>query len=106
MTDLSAEFDELIYRAAGSKVLYGLISTFLDHIARYRKPHISSENDARVSLEGHKAMVEAMMRGDGENVERIAKSHILEGRNRVLKEADSKRRAKREIASDPDGGAH
>lgn len=84
--DLDSEFDEMIYRAAGSKVLHRLITTFLDHIARYRKPLIRSRNDARVFLEGRRAILQAIMRRDRENVERIAKSHILQCRNQVLKD--------------------
>jgi DNA-binding GntR family transcriptional regulator len=89
--ELNIQFHEMIYRAAKSEMLYKLIQTFIDYIARYRKPLLSSETNAIASLEGHKAMVEAMRRGDKENVERIVKSHILQGRNFILQEMKSGR---------------
>jgi DNA-binding GntR family transcriptional regulator len=87
--ELNTQFHEMIYRAAKSEMLYKLINTFRDYISRYRKPLLSSESNALVSLEGHKAMVDAMRRGDKENVERIVKSHILQGRNFILQEMKS-----------------
>ena len=87
--ELNTQFHDMIYRASKSEMLYKLIQTFMDYIARYRKPLLSSESNALVSLEGHKAMVDAMRRGDKENVERIVKSHILQGRNFILQEMKS-----------------
>jgi DNA-binding GntR family transcriptional regulator len=95
VVDLHAEFDEMIYMAAGSKVLYNLVYTFLDHVAQCGKPRLGSETDARVFLEGHKALLVAMLRGDRENAERITKSNILQERNLVLREADLNRHATR-----------
>jgi DNA-binding GntR family transcriptional regulator len=89
--ELNTQFHEMIYRAAKSEMLYKLINTFIDYIARYRKPLLSSKSIAIASLEGHKAMVDAMRRGDKENVERIVKSHILQGRNFILQEMKSGR---------------
>jgi len=89
--DLNTRFHDMMYRAAKSDMLYKLIQTFIEYIARYRKPLLSSESNAVVSLEGHKAMLDAMRRGDKENVERIVKSHILQGRNFILQEMRSGR---------------
>jgi len=83
---LCDEFDVLIYRAAGSSVLHKLISTFLEHIARYRRPRVDSGVDARLFVERHKALAEAMARGDTENAERIAKFNTLQGRDFVLRD--------------------
>jgi DNA-binding GntR family transcriptional regulator len=84
--ELNTEFHEIVYRAAKSDMLYKLIATFLDYIARYKKPLLSSKANAYASLEGHKVMVDAMRRGDKENVERIVKSHILQGKKFILTE--------------------
>ncbi len=87
--ELNIRFHEMIYRSAKSEMLNKLINMFVDYISRYRRPLLSSQSNARVSLEGHKAMVEAMRRGDKENVERIVKSHILQGKNFILKAMQS-----------------
>ena len=84
--ELNGQFHEMVYKAARSEMLYDLIGTFLDYIARYQKPLLSSTSNAKASLEGHRAMVAAMRRGNKEDVEKTVKAHILEGRNRVLTE--------------------
>ncbi len=85
VTDLEADFDEMIYRAAGSEVLYKLITTFLDHITRRRTPQRNSMDEVGPFLEAHRALAEAMLRGDRERVEKIARRHVLEKRNLILK---------------------
>lgn len=83
--ELNNQFHEMIYKAAQSDMLSKLINNFTDYLARYRKPLLSSKTSVAVSIEGHEAMVEAMRRGDTENVERIVKAHILQGRSFILK---------------------
>jgi DNA-binding GntR family transcriptional regulator len=83
--ELNTQFHEMIYKAAQSDMLSKLINNFMDYIARYRKPLLSSKDTVAVSIEGHEAMVEAMRRGDKENVERIVKAHILQGRSFIMK---------------------
>jgi DNA-binding GntR family transcriptional regulator len=68
----------MISDAAGGNILSHLVSIFLDYTARHRKYLPASEAGAMVSLENHRAIVEAIRRGDKEKVERIAKSHILD----------------------------
>lgn len=87
--ELNDQFHEMIYKAAESEMLYKLINAFIDYIARYHRPLLSSRENAMASIEGHKAMVDAMRRRDTENVERIVKSHILQGRNFILKEMEA-----------------
>jgi len=83
---LCDEFYELIYRAAGGTVLHKLITTFLEHIARYRRPRLDSGLDARLFLERHKALLEAMTSGEAGNVERIVRFNTLQGRDLMLRE--------------------
>ena len=89
LMELNAQFHEMVYKAAKSEMLYRLISAFLDFVARYHKPLLNSVSRASASIEGHRAMVDAMRRGDTEEVERIVKAHILEGRDIILKEMRS-----------------
>jgi DNA-binding GntR family transcriptional regulator len=85
---LNAEFHQMIYKAAQSDMLSSLINTFVDHISRYRKPLLDSERMAMISVEGHREMVEAMRKGDKEDVEKIVKAHILKGKMLILEEID------------------
>ena len=89
LLELNAQFHEMVYKAAKSEMLYRLVSAFLDFVARYHRPLLNSASRASASIEGHKAMVDAMRRGDKEEVERIVKAHILEGRDIILQEMRS-----------------
>ncbi len=89
LTELNAQFHETLYKASGSNKLYRLINTFKDYIARYRKPLFSTKSGGLASLKDHDRIVEAMMKGDKEKVEKIIKRHILRGKNYIIKEMSS-----------------
>jgi DNA-binding GntR family transcriptional regulator len=89
MMEVNTQFDEIIYRTAGSQKLYDLIKSFRDFFARYRKTLLSSIKYAHMSLRDHENIIQAMREGDKESVERIVKNHILEGKDNVLREIDA-----------------
>ena len=81
-TSFDDQFHEMIYKATKSGLLTMLIHTLMDYTARNRKPLFRSRQVAQASLDGHRAIVEAMRRGGKQDVEAIVKSHIL--RDRLL----------------------
>ncbi|MBA4417250.1 MAG: hypothetical protein C0392_04980 [Syntrophus sp. (in: bacteria)] len=89
LTELNAQFHEMLYNAAKSQKLYRLINTFRDYIARYRRPLFSTKSGGVASLSDHEKMVEAMEKGDKEKVEKIVKRHILRGKAYIIKEMES-----------------
>jgi len=80
MMAANAQFHEAIYKASGSEKLYTLINNFRDYISRYRKTLLTTHEFAKVSLEDHVRMLEAMRDGDKEKVEELVKKHILRGK--------------------------
>lgn len=89
LTELNAQFHEMIYEAARSPKLFRLINTFRDYMARYRKPLFNTRSGGLLSLKDHKKMVEAMKKGDGERVEKIVKRHIFRGKTYIMKKMES-----------------
>lgn len=89
LMQLNTQFHELIYRAAGSRQLYGLINNFRDFMSRYRKVLLTRIDYARISLHDHEELLEAMKERDKERVERLVKKHVLRGKDIVLKDMES-----------------
>ncbi|MHB8111740.1 MAG: GntR family transcriptional regulator [Syntrophorhabdaceae bacterium] len=89
LMQLNSQFHEIIYKAAGSRKLYSLISSFRDVIHRYRRPLLASEHYARVSLQDHEQMVRAMRSKDKKKVEQLVRKHILRGMDIIIQELDA-----------------
>lgn len=85
---LNTQFHEIIYRAAGSQKLYALINNFKDSIARYRRALLTCLDYARISINDHVEMVEAMREKDTEKVEKLVRMHILRGKDIVIREME------------------
>ncbi|HME46455.1 MAG TPA: GntR family transcriptional regulator [Syntrophorhabdales bacterium] len=86
MTELNAQFDQIIISTAGSKKLYSLIENFRDFIFRYRNQLLASMNYASISLSDHERIVEAMKEGDVEKVEKLVREHLLRGKDILLRD--------------------
>ncbi len=86
MTEANAQFHEIIYKASGSGKLYTLINNFRDYISRYRKTLLTTHEFARVSLEDHIRMLDAMRERDSEKVEGLVRKHILRGKDIIVGE--------------------
>jgi DNA-binding GntR family transcriptional regulator len=82
----NAQFHETIYKASGSEKLHTLINNFRDYISRYRKTLLTTHDFAKMSLEDHIRMLEAMSEGDKEKVEELVKKHILRGKAIIIGE--------------------
>ena len=82
----NAQFHETIYKASGSKKLHTLINNFRDYISRYRKTLLTTRDFAKMSLEDHIRMLEAMSEGDKEKVEELVRKHILRGKAIIIGE--------------------
>ena len=86
MTEANAQFHEIIYKASGSGKLYMLINNFRDYISRYRKTLLTTHEFAKVSLEDHIRMLDAMRERDSEKVEGLVRKHILRGKDIIVGE--------------------
>jgi DNA-binding GntR family transcriptional regulator len=91
MMSANAQFHEMIYKASGSEKLYTLINNFRDFISRYRKTLLTTRDFAKMSLEDHIRMLEAMNERDKEKVEELVKKHILRGKENIIREMEAGR---------------
>jgi len=86
MMTANAQFHEIIYKASGSEKLYTLINNFRDYISRYRKTLLTTHEFAKVSLEDHIRMLDAMNERDNDKVEELVRKHILRGKAIIVGE--------------------
>jgi DNA-binding GntR family transcriptional regulator len=89
MMAANAQFHEMIYKASGSEKLYALISNFRDFISRYRKTLLTTHDFAKMSLEDHIRMLDAMNERNKEQVEELVRKHILRGKDIIIKEMEA-----------------
>ncbi len=79
------EFNDTIYRAAGSPRLYGMISSLVDYIATYARVGYSHPGRVAEALQEHRQLVEAVKLRDGDLAEQAAREHINNSRYAYFK---------------------
>ncbi|MDI6711426.1 MAG: GntR family transcriptional regulator [Thermoanaerobacterales bacterium] len=80
------EFNDTIYRAAGSPRLYAMINSLVDCIARYARAgwHFQPGRVAEATRE-HRRLADAIRLRDGDLAERVAREHINNSRHAYFK---------------------
>jgi DNA-binding GntR family transcriptional regulator len=91
MMTANGQFHETIYKASGSEKLYTLINNFRDYISRFRKTLLVTKDFAKISLDDHVQMLDAMKEGDKEKVEELVRKHILRGKEIIIREMEAGR---------------
>jgi DNA-binding GntR family transcriptional regulator len=85
---INTEFHDLLYALSRSPKLIKMISDLQDQIYRFRQVLLKTEENARISNEDHKMMIEFIKKRDAEAVEKLVRSHILRGQAIVLQQFD------------------
>ncbi len=85
--DLDAQFHEIIARQSGSKRLQELGQTLRRHMLRYRIQSIYSPDNVLRAIQGHKGILEAIEKGDLEEVSRAIKCHLEQSKKDILRYA-------------------
>ncbi len=85
--ELDAQFHEIIARLSGSKRLQELGGTLRRHMLRYRIQSIYAIDNVLRAIQGHKGILEAIEKGDTEEVRRAIASHLEQVKVDVLKYA-------------------
>lgn len=80
------EFNDLIYRAAGSPRLYDMITSLAEYIARYARVGYAQPGRVAEATREHRQLVEAIKLRDGDLAERIAREHINNSRHAYFRE--------------------
>jgi len=85
--DLDAQFHEIIARQSGSKRLQEWAQTLRRHMLRYRTQSIYLIDNVLRAIQGHKGILEAIEKGDLEEVNRAIKSHLEQSKKDILRYA-------------------
>ncbi len=83
--ELDAQFHEIIARLSGSKRLQELGQTLRRHMLRYRIQSIYLTDNVSRAIQGHKGILEAIEKGDSEEVGRAIKFHLQQSKKDVLR---------------------
>jgi DNA-binding GntR family transcriptional regulator len=85
--ELDAQFHEIIARLSGSRRLQELGQTLRRHMLRYRIQSIYLMDNVSRAIQGHKGILEAMEKGDLEEVNRAIKCHLEQSKKDILRYA-------------------
>jgi DNA-binding GntR family transcriptional regulator len=88
---INTEFHDLLYSLGKSPKLISIINGLRDQIYRFRKMNLKEEKFAATSNQDHIQMLQSIRKRNAEGAERLAREHILRGREIVLKEFDRQR---------------
>jgi DNA-binding GntR family transcriptional regulator len=85
--ELDAQFHEIIARLSGSRRLQELGQTLRRHMLRYRIQSIYMTDNVSRAIQGHKGILEAIEKGNLEEVNRAIKCHLEQSKKDILRYA-------------------
>lgn len=88
--DLDGDFHEIIASLAESERLSEMSGSIRRYMFRYRIDSIYTEENVRLSVAGHRAIHEAVAKGDPEAAQEALKAHIHRSRQAILEYAFQK----------------
>ncbi len=91
LEDAHREFNDLIFRAAGSPRLYTMIASLADYVQRYVRVGYSLPGRVAEAAREHRLIYEALQAGDGDMAEQTARNHIQKSRQAYISRMEPKR---------------
>ena len=88
IVDADIEFHDMLYRAARNTRLLNVISNLRDQLTRFRTLSMSYPGRLQATLEEHKAIVDAISRGDVKAARKAAEKHMENSERTLLKAMD------------------
>ena len=76
LRELDSEFHNTIYRASGSRLLYKTLAELHRNIKTYRKLSLSVPERLERSVKEHREILNAILRGDGDEADRLTSLHV------------------------------
>ncbi len=76
MVKLDGRFHQIMYHAAGSRMLEHVLKDFHHYVKMARSNSVALRNRAKNSVDEHKAILEAIKNRDGDLAEKLANEHI------------------------------
>jgi DNA-binding GntR family transcriptional regulator len=87
MAKINTKFHSVIYQASKNKRLFKLIDILCTNIIRHREL-ILETGGMRSSIEGHKEMLNALMKRDGKAAKESTHNHIVRGTQILLQKVE------------------
>lgn len=81
--DLDSRFHDLLFRSSGSRILENTLQDMHKKIAKFRKASFAKSDRARISLQEHRAIYEALKIHDEKKAEEAMVSHIIHARDSI-----------------------
>ena len=76
LKELDSEFHDIIYRAAGNRLLYRTLSDLHKKITTYRKLSLTVTDRLERSVEEHREILSAIIKGDSDEADKLTYLHI------------------------------
>ena len=77
VSDFDGKFHHVLYEASNSRIMEHTLSDFHKYVKMARMLSVGAKNRAEKSIEEHKAILEAIKKGDADEAERLANLHIM-----------------------------
>lgn len=78
------QFHETIYKMSGSIVLYDVLLPLHRKIQKYRKVSVSKTSRAAASVAEHRAILDAIIAGDGKKTYDLVEKHLLNAYEHIV----------------------
>lgn len=78
------EFHECIFKSTNNKKLHQLINSLWEQVYRFRETYIADYETVKNIIDEHKAIVDAIKKGDNELAKKYAKEHIEKAENFMI----------------------
>lgn len=85
---MDSKFHQLIYQFSGSAVYYDALIPLHKKVQKYRKASVENQDRAALSAREHRAIFEAIEKGDAELAERYTIQHIQNAKDYILGKGD------------------
>lgn len=84
LKELDGQFHNIIFRASDNRMLYKILSELHRNVRSYRKRSLDVPGRLENSIKEHREILEAMLRGDGSEADRLTKQHIERAMENML----------------------
>lgn len=82
-------FHRLILELSGNRRAHQAYDEYVKELHLFRRSYFNASGNMRRSNAEHRAIVEAMVKGDARRVRQLAERHVLSGRDRLLARLES-----------------
>lgn len=76
LKELDSQFHNIIYKASDNRLLFKILSELHRNIKAYRKLSLSVPDRLNKSVEEHKEILDAILRGDAEEADKLTERHV------------------------------